>query len=168
MINADKVLADLHARNRRTLTAIFGDKYSEMGKEAKEAAEQVLMWVEGLSDRHDEAIETIRKRGETIKAINDVVREYAGDALFDSVKRNCTKREASDLRSMMYRMVYELTTIPKSNIAKELGTRQDHSTVHAALRRADDLHLMDKAFRETYDMLLARVRAKIDEAEQGI
>lgn len=163
MINADRALSDLHERNERNLKVIFGGEYDALNDEAKKAAERVLMWVEGVSGRYDEAAAAIRKRNIVIKAIKETVSDYAGGELFYSVMHNVSTRQAADLRAMMYRMVYELTTVPKSQIAKILGTGQDHSTVHIALRRADDLRLIDRTFRDTYDMLLERVRAKIDE-----
>lgn len=167
MINADRVLAELQQRNERTLSAIFGKRYEEMSEEAKGAANEVLMWSEGLSTMHDKAIEAIQMRDSTIKAIKRVVADYAGESVLHSALHNSQRRDAADLRAMMYRMLYELTNIPKSGLAKALGTGQNHSTVHIALRRADDLHLVDKRFRETYDTLIKRVRAMLEANKEG-
>jgi hypothetical protein len=167
MINADRELREIKEHNERTLRAIFRESYDTMGEEAKTAAATVLMWVAGLSSRYEDAIETIRQRDLAVSAIKETVREYAGDLTFHAVMHLGQRRDETDLRKMMYRMVYELTTTPKSAIARTLGIDQDHATVFNALKRADDLRLVDRSFRETYNELVSRVRKRIEDAEGG-
>lgn len=166
MINADRELKEILERNERTLRSIFRESYDTMSEEAKAAAETVLMWVAGLSSRYEDAIETIRQRDMTVTAIKEIVREYAGESVYNSVIHLGQRRDAADLRKMMYRMVYELTTTPKSAIARALGIDQDHATVFNALKRADDLRLVDRPFRETYNELVTRVRKRVEDMEQ--
>ena len=147
---------------RRRLREIFGkEAYAKLSPRAREAAETVVRWEEGVGDVRDDAkVVAEDKKKVAARVIWEVIRSDMGEEA-KKISARCRERYITETRTIMFKVLYEVVFIPKSRLAKALGIPLEHPTIIYSLKKWGDLYATDAAFRYRYNYILKEVKGRL-------